>query len=801
MPQVFSLDRGWRFHRGDIRVTNPGDWKFERAHWMKTGKMAPATACYDDAGWRTVDLPHDWAIEGVPDPAADADHGCRVGGVGWYRRLFVLPPEAAGQRVWLEFDGVYRDCEVWVNGHLVAANTSGYVGFRADLSEVAVFGVPNAVAVRVDASEFEGWWYEGAGIYRHVRLVVAASIHVVPDGVFARAELGGRAARLLVDAEIARTDAHPAEVDVEATIATADGRQVGSARDRLALLLDSAATVAMHIDVTAPRLWTPAEPHLCRLAVTVRQGGVELDRAASWVGFRSVAVDPDRGFLLNGKPLKLKGVSCHQDFAGVGVALPDPLQYRKIELLKEMGANAYRTAHHPPAPALLDACDRLGILVLDEARMLGTSPEALSQLERLVRRDRSRACVAMWSLGNEEAAVQGNETGARIARRMRRLVHRLDGTRPVTLAMNGDWFGPIAGDPSCIDVVGFNYGHQRYDEFHARLPSRPMLGTETASHLFTRGVYRGARLAGSIPWDTLVDGHRARPDDDTDPGYCLADGDTYCFWGGSPMETWRAVAERDFVGGTFVWTGFDYRGEPTPRNRWPCLNSNYGIMDLCGFPKDAYHYYRAWWTGEPVLHLLPHWDWPGLAGEPIRVRCFSNASRVELFLDGRSLGVKEMPRHGHLDWTAAYRAGRLEARGTWADGSARTCVVETTSGAARLELRADRTTLVGSGTDVACIRISVEDARGRFVATASPVAVLTLRGPGRILGVHNGDPAYRDPEQSNRVRLFNGLALAIVQTAREEGVLILEAEADGLAPARIEVAVQAADLPLELDPP
>ncbi len=789
MPSSIDLDRGWQFQRGDLPRTNRlggmDDYR-PRVHWTKSGRHEPSLPTYA-ATWSSVDLPHDWAIAGLPDPATDVNHGSRVGGVAWYRRNFTVASDQAGQRMWLEFDGVYRDCEVWVNGTFAGSNRGGYIGFRVDISELVRPGADNAVAVRVDASEFEGWWYEGAGIYRHVRLLAAPAVHLVPDGIRVHTELSGTEATVLVTIEVANVTAVQTDPLVSVAIDDRAGRRVASAKTTVSLAPDGRAFASLSIPVLAPQLWTPDNPVLYRLTASLGHGDMQLDSAILSIGLRTVAVDAERGFLLNGQPLKLRGVSCHQDFAGVGVALPDALQIHRLELLKRMGANAYRTAHHAPSPALLDACDRLGLLVLDETRIFATSDEALSQLERLVRRDRNHPSVVMWSLGNEEMEIQGHDVGVRIARRMRRLVHRLDGSRPVTLAMNGDWFGPLAADPTCVDVVGFNYSPAQYDAFHAQRPGRPMIGSETAATLATRGVHDGVESRGHLTWDQHVAGCRPRPAHDQDPGHCLADGDTCAAFGDTPWDAWKAVAERDFVMGTFIWTGFDYRGEPCPRQLWPCINTNFGLTDLCGFPKDLWWYYHAWWQPEPVLHLLPHWDWPGREGQPIRVRCFANAAGVELFSNGVSQGAQAMPVNGLLDWQVLYAPGTLEAVGTWADGRQQRTVVASTGVPARVAVTVDRPAAGADGRQLALLRIAILDATGHEIPTAGQMVRLRLEGQGHILGVHNGDPAFLDAEQADQVRLFNGLALAVVELSSGSAGMTVHAAADGVAATLVQI--------------
>jgi beta-galactosidase len=444
----------------------------------------------------------------------------------------------------------------------------------------------------------------------------------------------------------------------------------------------------------------------------------------------------------------------------VGVALPDRIQEYRIEKLKEMGCNGYRCAHNPPTPELLDVCDRLGMLVVDEHRMMGSSPEILGQLESLILRDRNHPSVILWSLGNEEHAIQGTDVGARIAVTMKRLVNHLDPTRPVTLAMNGDWGSQVS---QVVDVQSCNYikcGDA--DKFHADFPDQPMIGSETASTLTTRGVY----------------------EDDEKKGYANGFGTTLPPWGASAEVSWRFWASRPFVGGVFVWAGFDYRGEPEPYV-WPAVATNFGIMDICGFPKDSYYYYQSWWSDRRVLHIFPHWNWPGREGQDISVWCYSNCDEVELFLNGKSLGRQRMTRDSHLEWQVAYAPGRLEAKGYEGSQQVVTKLVETTGTAAALRLTPDRVEIRADSEDVSMVTVAVVDAEGRVVPTAANEIAFAVSEDARIIGVGNGDPSSHEngADKAESRRAFNGLCMIVVQSSQAAGEIRLTAESPGLEPA------------------
>lgn len=721
------LDLGWRFHLGD----DLGDGLGLAKAGTSTG---PASVEFGDATWRKIDLPHDWAIELPFDPRADTAHGSRAIGeayrsnsIAWYRRSFELAKEDEGRRIWLEFDGVYRNCDVFVNGWLVAHHDGGYNSFRCDITNVALCGGRNLVAVHVDATHFEGWFYEGAGIYRHVWLVKTAPVAVAADGVFVYGRFGsagaGGPAEVVMQTRILNAGTAGADARVSWQVLSLGGSPVAaaSAAGRVGpsetLETEGTATVLL------PQLWSPETPALYRLVTSVSVAGAEVDRVETPFGLRTVGFDANRGFLLNGQPYPLKGTSNHQDHAGVGSALPDALQDFRIARLKEMGCNAYRTAHHPPTPELLDACDRLGMLVMDENRVLGTDEMRLSYLEEQVRRDRNHAGVAIWSLGNEEFAVQTTQVGQKVAAAMQALVKRLDPTRPVTF--NADVDNVYAGVNGAIEVRGWSYRTgPAMDSYHREHPLQPNVGSEQGSTIGTRGIYA----------------------DDKERGYVSSYDDTAPPWA-QTAETWMSFfATRPWLSGGFVWTGFDYRGEPTPYG-WPCISSHFGIMDTCGFPKDNYWYYQAWWGGRPVLHLSPHWNWAGREGRDIDVRAMTNCEEVELFLNGRSVGRKAVTPYIQPRWKVPYAPGTLSARGFSGGKLVLEGRVETTGAPAAVRLQPDRNEISANGRDAAVYTVSVVDAQGRVVPDACNRLAFEIEGPGRILGVGNGDPSCHEPDK------------------------------------------------------
>lgn len=721
------FDFGWKFHLGN-------EWGIGQKLDKSGSGRGPASMLFSDASWRSITLPHDWAIELPFDPRADASHGFRAVGeafpensVAWYRRTFELPASDKGRRLWIEVDGAFRDSSVFVNGWFVGHNDSGYGGARYDITDVARCGEKNVIAIQVDATHPEGWFYEGAGVYRHVWLVKTAPVALAPDSVFVYSEFPKNVptgeATIRLEAQIDNKLTTAADAEVSWEISAPDGKTVASAKQSVNAGAGVASDVRQITTVASPQLWSPESPRLYRLTTTVSVGGKIVDRQATEFGIRTVAFDANRGFLLNGQPYVIKGTCNHQDHAGVGAALPDRLQYFRIGKLKEMGSNAYRSSHNPPTPELLEACDRLGMLVMDENRLLGSDEQHLQWLEDLVRRDRNHPSVVIWSLANEEFNTQATAAGGRTAATMKEKVKRLDPTRQVTA--NSDLGNVFEGLNSAVDVRGWSYhiGAANMDAYHAAHPNQPNVGSEQGSTVSTRGIYEADPVRGYV---TAYDDNAQR-------------------WSNTAEEWWTFFDSRPWLSGGFVWTGFDYRGEPTPYG-WPCVNSHFGVYDTCGFAKDNFWYYRAWWTKEPVLHLLPHWNWAGKEGRAIDVRALSNCDEVELFLNQKSLGRLTMKHDSELKWKVPYAPGTLLAQGFKNGNVVIETQVETTGAPAAVRLTPDRATINADGEDISVITVAVTDAQGRVVPIADNAISFTLDGPGRIIGVGNGDPSCHEPD-------------------------------------------------------
>jgi beta-galactosidase len=773
-----NFDRDWKFHLG--HAADPAkDFNFKVSNiFSKTGK-AEGTAIdpkFDDKDWRSLDLPHDWAVELPFENSPNFDvvaHGYKpIGGlfpqnsVGWYRKSFTIAKADSGQRFAIQFDGVFRDAMVWVNGFYLGTNQSGYLGMNYDITDYLNFDKSNVIVVRVDATQYEGWFYEGAGIYRHVWLQQYNNLHIAQDGVFVYTNLIGNSATVFTENTIENQTLAKAGCTVETVIRDQDGNlMTQTAAQPLSLGANEKKSVKQPLALKSPRLWSLEDPYQYRVVSIVKSGTKILDQVTTKFGVRTIEINAAKGVILNGKNIKIKGVNCHQDHAGVGSALPDNLQYYRILLLKQLGVNAYRTSHNAPAPELLEACDSLGILVLDETRLLNSSPEYMGQFERLIRRDRNHPSVFMWSIGNEEGYVQQNSVGKRLALSSIAKQKELDPTRTCTYA--ADLANGFTGVNEVIPVRGFNYRVAGIKPYHLDHPSQPIIGTEMGSTVTTRGIYTKDSINGYVPDQDI----------------------TAPWWASKAEDWWPVAAENNWMMGGFVWTGLDYRGEPTPF-QWPCINSHFGIMDVCGFPKNIYYYYQSWWTDNDVLHISPHWNWKGMEGKPIDVWVNSNADSVELFLNGKTLGKKMLPRNSHLQWTVPYEPGTLKAIGV-KKGRILTSTVETTDEPFELMVTPSKTTLFADGKDVSVINISIIDKKGLEVPDAQNLVTFSLKGDAKIIGVGNGDPSSHEPDKFSegnwQRKLFNGKCQLILQTGYSADIIKLVAKSGSMNAASTEI--------------
>jgi len=785
LREQLLFDFGWKFQFGHgSDPTRDLGFGYGQGDFAKTGNFAFSKAEFDDSKWRKVNLPHDWAVE-LPfvRDEEQKSHGYKPLGrrypetsVGWYRREFEIPASDQGRRIAVEFDGAFRDVLIFVNGCFIGRNDNGYAPFRFDLTDFLNYGEKNYIVARVDSSFGDGWFYEGAGIYRHVWLTKTDALHLGKWESTVRTSVNGGSAVLTLGTVVANEGKQAESARVSWQILDASGKTVATAEaSPQSIAVDGSASFTANAQLADPALWSVDAPNLYSAIVTVEAGGKARDAERVRFGVRTAVFDADKGFFLNGKSIKLQGTCNHQDHAGVGAAVPDRLQWFRLGVLREMGCNAVRTSHNMPTPEWVEGCDRMGMMMMCETRQMSSNPEGLAQLETMVKRYRNSPSIVIWSIGNEENQLQEQmaEEGTKIATTMVRRCHELDPTRVVSAAVNGN---NKKGVSEAFDIIGFNYYLQYPDEYHKNNPKKAIYGSETASAISTRGEYSTSKLRNTI-----------RAYDTSEPG-----------WGETAEQWWTFYGTREWEAGGFAWTGFDYRGEPTPYG-WPSINSQFGIVDMCGFPKDTFYYYKSWWGAEPVLHLFPHWNFEGREGDEIPIWVHSNLDEVELFVNGKSLGSQKVPRLGHVEWKAKYEPGVIEARGSKSGQVVLTEKRETTGPAVSIRLTADRTEIYADGEDVAALKVEALDKEGRAVPTSGTYIGFKISGNGTLIGVGNGDPNCQESDKEPHRSLFNGLAQVIVQSTKREGEIHIEAVKEGwdgpeLTPAKLVIKTKKVEL-------
>ena len=823
MPrETLRLHDGWLFHKGDVPApianTHLAGYMANKAGWAR----GAARGNFDDSDWQPVRVPHDWSVDGPFSPENHVNSGFLPRGVGWYRRHFRLDDADRGRVLKLRFDAIASHATVYVNGHLLARSYNGYLPVDVDFSDVATYGDElNVIAVRVDATVMEGWWYEGAGIYRDVWLTKRQPTHFADDAlrVITR-ELAEGHWKFFISGRVDTSSRSGLDVRVAVRLYDPQGGFV--AQEMLDLFVPGGGgSPFVHLcRAIDPQLWDVDVQYFYRVECDLIWNHVLQETTVTRFGVRTTAfhrvpqvggtpqtcasdagrgtglgiprpVAPEAvqvrpsnaaGFFLNGRHVLLKGVCVHQDHAGVGVTVPPSIHRFRVQRLKDMGCSAVRVGHHPPAPEFLDACDELGLLVMDENRTFGSSREHLSQLRAMVRRDINHPSVILWSICNEES-IQTTPAARNIAEAMIREVKRLDSTRPVTAAISGGILNDGAMSET-IDVMSINYSFPTLDPFHAKWPNKPVLSSETGCTLSTRGVYETSAEKKQF----------ASYDDDFER------------WGSSAREAWRQVTSRPWMAGLFVWTGFDYRGEPSP-HAWPSVTSHWGLMDLCGFEKDAFWRHKAYFSDDPVLHLLPHWNGYPVGATPaspatvddaeagdagvaptqnrvVRVQALTNCHEVELWLNGRALGRKAVDPIDMAEWQVPYEPGTLRAVG-YRDGvEVATAVVETTGPAVALGVEVHPSCdapFAADGETAWPVTVFAVDSDGRRVPDANRPLTITIEGPARLLGVGNGDPNGHFANRGPDVPLFNGLAQAIAQATTTAGPVTIRAASPGLA--------------------
>lgn len=785
--------------RGQSRITLNfnQDWRF-----FKGDEPNASAKSFNDKGWRTVQLPHDWSIEGSFSDLhpATVGGGALPGGTGWYRKSFVLPEKAISQLVAIGFDGVYRNSEVWINGHYLGKRPNGYISFEYDLTPFLVKDGENQLAVRVDNSQQpNARWYTGSGIYRDVQLIIRNPVHLIQSGIYVSTpSVSQAAATIRIEASLAAVKTTQT-IQLKHQIIDAAGKIVQEKTSQVQIT-NKQTQIPVQMELKDPQLWSDTSPYLYRLRTTLWAKGKELDRYDTTLGIRSFSFDAQTGFQLNGKSMKIKGVCNHHDLGALGTAFNRRAAQRQLQILKEMGVNGLRTAHNPPAAALLDLCDEMGFIVMNEAFDMWEKKKSdfdyhldfkqwhQQDLEDQVKRDRNHPSVFIWSVGNEIQEQWGTDAdtlGRVWARKLVKIVKDLDPARPVTTANNEINSYNNLIQSGAMDLIGYNYNHKSWDDFTKTYPGQKLIATETTSALQTRGQYDAPADSMRI-WPTAWDKPLLTGNADFS---CSAYDNCFTPWGSSHEETLKAFHRNPAVSGIYVWTGFDYLGEPTPYT-WPARSSYFGIIDLAGFPKDVYYLYQSVWTDKPVLHLLPHWNWKKDQTVDV-IAYYSQADEVELFLNGVSQGIRR--KNGEelkVSWKLNYQAGELKAVSRKNGKTILEKLISTAGPTAKLELLADRNLLEATGNDLSFVTIRVLDAAGNLVPDADQAVKITVKGVGKLAATDNGSPVSHASFLSPEIKAFNGLALAIIQAGQQTGSIEVEARMEGFEPVTLRLEVQ-----------
>ncbi|MEO8763171.1 MAG: beta-galactosidase GalB [Ginsengibacter sp.] len=790
---TINFNRGWRFKLDSTNAYNQ--------------------PLINDANWRTLNLPHDWSIEFDFDSTSPTGTGGGAlrGGVGWYRKTFALPKSDKGKNIFIDFDGVYMNSEVWINGHYLGLRPNGFISFRYDLSPYLNYGrKKNVIAVKVDNSKQpNSRWYSGSGIYRNVWLITVGEVYVDHWGTYVTTPRINKDAAFVRLRTLIRTGHNKPggtrTLAVKNTIYNNNGKPVAISRSIRESNINPGKDTTFQVEeftIQNPDLWSVEKPYLYKAVTQIIINRKVVDEYTTTFGIRNFNFDANTGFSLNGKPMKINGVCNHQDLGCLGTAINRRALQRQLEKLKAMGCNGIRTSHNPPAPELLDICDEMGFLVMDEAFDMWKKPKNRydyhlywddwhkKDLEDQVLRDRNHPCVIAWSIGNEIPEQWGGKTnedssGILIARELAAIIKNLDTTRPVTAALNEPYPNNAIIRSGALDLIGYNYHHKEFANFQKTFPGQKFIGTETVSALETRGEYL-------MPADSL---HRwperwDKPFNEGTPNLTCSSYDNVSTpWGSTHEETWKVVKKYNFLSGQFIWTGFDYIGEPTPY-RWPARSSYFGIIDLAGFPKDLYYMYQAEWTSRPVLHLFPHWNWK--QGDTVDIICYyNNADGVELFLNGKSLGTKSKTGEDlHIKWRVPYDPGTLKAFSKKDGKIVLTSEVQTAGAPARLILNADRKTIDADGNDLSFVTVTVVDKNGTVVPYADNLIQFAINGAGFIAGVDNGSQTSLESFKGHQHRALNGLALVVVQSNGKKGTITVTGSSASLESSALLIATK-----------
>ena len=765
-----NFGNSWRFTLGDIQnAENPN---------------------FDDSAWRVLDLPHDWSIEGEfsPEHPATVGGGALPGGIGWYRKSFILPARDSAKNIFIDFDGIYMDSRVWINGTLLGRRPNGYISFRYDLTPYLKYGSEsNTITVRVDNSlQPNSRWYSGSGIYRNVWLVKTNPVHVDHWGTYITTpHVSEMAADVKLITSVKSSAEQESDVVVQTIIYNPEGKKVASDESHLKIEPGEVRDLEQNLTITRPALWTVEKPHIYQAVSHIICNNQESDEYETNFGIRYFKFDSEKGFFLNGKPVKINGVCNHHDLGCLGAAINERALERQIEILKGMGVNAIRTSHNPPTPELLDLCDKMGIIVMDEAFDMWRKKKSPYDYSRFwdewherdlvdfMRRDRNHPSVFIWSIGNE-ILEQWDTSGIRMVQDLYALAKSVDNTRPITTGNNPPFPDNNLNKPMILDLIGYNYAHKEYEKFPEIFPGQKFIATETASGLATRGHY-------DMPSDSIRRWPERwdKPFTDGNPDNTVSAYDNVSApWGSTHKEVWKIIKKYDFLSGQFIWTGFDYLGEPTPYG-WPSRSSYFGIVDLAGFPKDVYYMYQSEWTYEPVLHIFPHWNWN--EGDTVDVIAYFNCEEVELFLNGKSQGTKTKEGEAlQAMWRLSYIPGTIKAVGRSHGKTLLTKEIHTAGEPWQILMEADRKTIQADGKDLSFITVSILDADGILVPYANNLVRFNLDGKAKIAGVDNGLQTSHEPFKADYRKAFNGKCLLVIQSEGESGQIKITASSENL---------------------
>ena len=787
------FDEGWLFTLGD--------------------SVSMSDTNYDDSSWRRLDLPYDWAIEGdfLPSHPSGAGGGALPGGIGWYRKHFKVE---TSDRYFIEFDGVYMNSTVYVNGRQVGFRPYGYSSFEYDITPYIIKGAENIIAVKVDNSDQpNSRWYSGCGIYRHVWLTTTHSSHFNHWGVHVVTEANGTVS-VTSDVTI---DYPPSFCKVRNTILDDKGNAVATS---------TSSRATDKLKVRRPHPWSIEDPYVYTVRTELMKGKEVIDTYVTTTGFRSFRFDAQKGFSLNGKSMKINGVCEHHDLGCLGAAINEDAIHRKLTILKEMGVNAIRCSHNPPAPELLNMCDTMGFIVMDESFDMWPRKKTQNDYARffdewherdladLVKRDRNHPSILMWSIGNEvleqwssaeadtltleqanlilnaghDASTLAKEgelsVNSLLTRHLAEIVRKLDDTRPITAGCNEPDPGNHLFKSGAIDIIGFNYHHQWVKDVPRNFPGKPFIFSESVSALQTRGFYM-------MPSDSVYVAPKEWWLPYTDPSFkCSAYDNMHASWSSTHEETWDVVKHNDFVGGQFIWTGFDYIGEPTPY-AFPARSSYFGIIDLAGFPKDSYYMYQSEWTEKPVLHLFPHWNW--IEGQTIDMWCYYNqADEVELFINGKSQGVrKKVDSHQyHVMWRVTFEPGEVKVVARKDGKQVREQVIRTAGAPDHIQLTSDRNAIYANGKSLAFVTVEIVDKEGNVCPNAENQVFFSVEGNATIAGVDNGLQTSMERFKADNRKAFAGKCLVVLQAKKNPGSIRLTAKGVDLRQATLELKAE-----------